>query len=193
LEQSGVFYEAHQDRWLAGQLDLETLRREPQARMGDAPLEEVRIEELSASQERAGPLVKGENTGAPARPPTSINLPQPLPPSMEQQLHFLISGELRWQGEAWPGQSMQWRLAQEHERGPCESASDRVWHTSLRMQLPQLGEVEAQLSVQAGDVSLRLKSDASVMARFSEALPQLGQAFDAAGVALKSAVVQPHA
>lgn len=36
LSQSGIFYEAHQARWVAGQLPTEALRQEPQARFSPA-------------------------------------------------------------------------------------------------------------------------------------------------------------
>lgn len=38
LTQSGMFYEAHQARWVAGQLPTETLRQEPQAKYSPAPI-----------------------------------------------------------------------------------------------------------------------------------------------------------
>ena len=38
ITQSGMFYEAHQARWVAGQLPTEALRQEPQARFSPAPL-----------------------------------------------------------------------------------------------------------------------------------------------------------
>jgi hypothetical protein len=37
LTQSGVFYEAHQARWVAGELPTATLKQEPQARFASAP------------------------------------------------------------------------------------------------------------------------------------------------------------
>jgi hypothetical protein len=38
ITQSGMFYEAHQARWVAGQLPTEALRQEPQARFSPTPL-----------------------------------------------------------------------------------------------------------------------------------------------------------
>jgi hypothetical protein len=38
LSQSGMFYEAHQARWVAGQLPTEALRLEPQAKYSPAPI-----------------------------------------------------------------------------------------------------------------------------------------------------------
>lgn len=38
VTQSGVFYEAHQARWVAGQLPTEALRQEPQAKFSPAPI-----------------------------------------------------------------------------------------------------------------------------------------------------------
>lgn len=38
LTQSGMFYEAHQARWVAGQLPTEALRQEPQSKFSPAPI-----------------------------------------------------------------------------------------------------------------------------------------------------------
>ncbi len=49
LTQSGMFYEAHQARWVAGQLPTEALRLEPQAKYSPAPIP-VAVNVLSESE-----------------------------------------------------------------------------------------------------------------------------------------------
>ena len=189
LEQSGAFYEAHQGRWLQGQFAIDALRREPQARLV-APHLTSSTDAAIAPQDQAAAPVSAESTSASARPVLSV--PLALLPLLEQQMQFLATGELRWQGEAWPGQALQLRLAQEQPHTAREAAPRRVWQTTLRMQLPQLGEIEAQLRVEDADVSLRMGGEQHALARLSAAVPQLAQAFEAAGIELKSAVVRAH-
>ncbi len=199
LEASGAFYEAHQERWLRGELPLDALRREPQARL---PAETANVlalarnhHDVAPSGER-GAATASELTGSVARNEGTssaprLQVPPALLPALEQQLHFLASGELIWRGEAWPGQQMQWRLAHE-QGGGHEAERARAWQTTLRLSLPQLGQVEAQLQIVAGQLSLRLKSEAHARPRLAEAVPELALALESAGVKLKNARVQPH-
>jgi Flagellar hook-length control protein FliK len=189
LEQSGAFYEAHQGRWLQGQFATDALCREPQARFA-ATFLSASTDAAIAPQDQAAAPVSAASAGASARPVLSV--PPALLPLIEQQLQFLASGELRWQGEAWPGQALELRLAQEQPHTTREAARRRVWQTTLRLQLPQLGEIEAQLRVEDADISLRVGGEQHALARLSAAVPQLAQAFDAAGIELKSAVVRAH-
>jgi hypothetical protein len=190
LEQSGAFYEAHQGRWLQGQFAIDALRREPQARLAAASSPTESTSAVIAAQDQATAPVSGESAAAPARP--ALSVPPGLLPLLEQQMQFLASGELRWQGEAWPGQALQLRLAQEQPHATREATPRRVWQTTLRVQLPQLGEIEAQLRVEDADISLRMGGEQHALARLSAAVPQLAQAFEAAGIELKSAVVRAH-
>lgn len=96
------------------------------------------------------------------------NTPQPAPqlaqlvasdalPLVQQQLEALATQNFSWQGQAWPGQEMRWEIEEEsagREQGGDETASN--WQTRLRLTLPSLGEVEAQISLKGNQISLAL-------------------------------------
>lgn len=68
LTQSGMFYEAHQARWVAGQLPTEALRQEPQSKFSPAPIpvavnivsEAKNVEGTKADLATANPLTSGQ-------------------------------------------------------------------------------------------------------------------------------------
>lgn len=121
-----------------------------------------------------------------------LTLPAPLAPILEQQMHYLTAGELSWRGEAWPGQEVHWCLSNDGGRASEDTAQARVWTTTLRMQLPQLGAVEAQLRVSDADIGLRLIGEPHALARLTAGMPQLAQSFESVGIALRSAQLLAH-
>lgn len=127
-----------------------------------------------------------------AAPTLAIAVPAPLTPVLEQQLHFLACGELSWRGEAWPGQALQLRLAQDRAPSSDDEDQPRAFQMTLRMELPRLGEVEAQLRVLKDDVGLRISGERPVLAELSGALPKLTQGFQCAGINLQSVAVSAH-
>lgn len=76
--------------------------------------------------------------------------------TVHQQLDLLATAAFRWNGEAWPGVPMDWRIEEEGERHAAgeESPDDapRRWSTNVSLQLPHLGTVDVRLSVAGGDV-----------------------------------------
>jgi hypothetical protein len=91
LTQSGMFYEAHQARWVAGQLPTAALLQEPQGKLSPAPLNAPEFVNRSSSF----PLGNLGNDGAPDLSPESLLRPtlsttpptsSPLLPGVESQL-----------------------------------------------------------------------------------------------------------
>ena len=90
ITQSGMFYEAHQARWVAGQLPTAALLQEPQGKLSPAPLNVPEFVNRSSSF----PLGKLGNDGAPDLSPESLLRPtlpiaptsSPLLPNTEGQL-----------------------------------------------------------------------------------------------------------
>lgn len=86
-------------------------------------------------------------------------------PIVRQQLETLDSRQVMWQGQVWPGQSMDWQI---EEREAHEQGGEMVmpeWQTSLRLVLPQLGEVAAKLTLHPQGIRLQLNAAESVTAR----------------------------
>lgn len=92
---------------------------------------------------------------------------------VRQQLETLANQAFGWRGEAWPDAPMQWEVERRDERGVPDEAGTH-WATRLRLSLPALGEVEARLSLHAGQVVMRLVAPHS-----APLLKQHGQALRA--------------
>ena len=90
-------------------------------------------------------------------------IPDELKPLVQQQLDAVASQRLAWHGEAWPGQGIDWKiereLADERQAGQAEAEAPR-WATTLRLTMPNLGAVDAQLQLSGSSLRLRLATSA---------------------------------
>jgi flagellar biosynthesis/type III secretory pathway protein FliH len=117
--------------------------------------------------------------------------PQTLP-LVEQQLQAYDSRQIVWQGQAWPGQELQWRVEEEIAQGGAEATAS-VWHSRLDLELPQLGKVTALLSLHGGALQIRLSADdARAVSRLDAGRIGLHAALDMAGIALTTMTVESH-
>lgn len=145
LSQSGMFYEAHQARWVAGQLPVEQLRQEPQ---GKIPVPAHPVPPSPPAVDEAIPIkmASGGEAAAPAQTqaqprsdaaattttpprveasaqsqntalvqPAPQGMPRDLGPLVQQQLDGLANQNFVWQGQIWPGQGMQWEIGENPE------------------------------------------------------------------------------
>lgn len=180
LASSGVFYESHQARWVEGRTTLDALRMEPQARLPAG----FRIAAPQADADDASPAAApaSASAAAPADDVTAI---------MHKQLDTLANQQLGWQVQLWPGQFMDWEIDAPPERDAApDDESETPWKTRLRLTLPQLGEVAAELSVAGSRIGIRLHAQAEDgAARLRAARPVLARAFEAAGLQLIQATV----
>ncbi len=208
LGQSGLFYESHQQQWLAGKLDLAALGREPQAQLGNqrtaaavgqnmpaaaassaAPSPEAKpaAGQLAAKADEAA-LVAREASAA--RP---LNIPDRVLPIVHQQLEGLATQQYPLHGQAWPGQSFELIV---HERGgdgtQADNSGDKPdWQTTLRVIMPVLGEVQAQLTLNTGGVSIRLAApDDATRERLDTGHTRLANSLEAAGLHLAGFIVE---
>lgn len=83
-------------------------------------------------------------------------IPERLMPLVGQQLDALATHQFAWQGQVWPGQTMEWEIEDPTGGSAGGAAEDHTWNTSLRLTMPRLGAVEARLQLSAGGVSVRL-------------------------------------
>ncbi|MDP2752480.1 MAG: flagellar hook-length control protein FliK [Rhodocyclaceae bacterium] len=155
--ESGLFYEAHQSQWVAGQRPVETLLREPQG-------------------QQALPL-SSDGTSS---------VPEPLRALVQQQLDSIATQHLAWRGEVWPGQTMQWEIKQEdHEKRGAESEALDHWSTTVRLSLPRLGGMDATFHIAKNDVRLTIMAHSTdTTDDLRNAVPHLSTAMEAAGLRL---------
>lgn len=124
----------------------------------------------AARQAGAQTLLSVTTDDAQARPDATSNMAKAeaapaIHPNTEgivrQQLELLATQQFRWAGEAWPGTPMQWDIAErQQEQGSSgehgDGADERTWSSRLVLELPQLGTVEARLTLTPNGVETRL-------------------------------------
>lgn len=115
---------------------------------------------------------------APAHPETL--------PIIRQQLDALDTRQVMWQGQVWPGQTMDWRIeeraAREQESGDIEQ---QEWQTSLRLVLPQLGEINARLILHPQGMRIQLgAAEFETVGLLTEERPALQQGMESSGLKL---------
>lgn len=198
LSKSGVFYEAHQARWAAGELPTERLLQEPQGKHSTAIVETARVVTgaIGSASEPASASVNVATTGSssessaattrlPTSPPQISGIPADLAPLVQQQLDALATQTFAWQGQAWPGQEMHWEIDDQARRSAGDGEGDQ-WRTRLKLQLPSLGGIDATLRLESGglvDITLTAASSEGE-ARLGAASSRLQEQFEAAGLKL---------
>lgn len=191
FETSGMFYESHQAEWVGGKRPLEALRQEPQARIAretsvealtrvatDTKGADVEVK-MPESAVTSSPTVRG------AGPSESAALPPAVAGIVDRQLDALATQQIVWQGQIWPGQTMQWQV-EEREGDGAQSEQEAQWRTHLRLELPRLGAVSARLDLH-GD-TLRIVIDAgggaTMAANLRAGEAELGRMLEARGLRL---------
>ncbi|MCX7166915.1 MAG: flagellar hook-length control protein FliK [Rhodocyclales bacterium] len=210
---SGLFYESHQVQWALGQRPLASLLAEPQgqyssaatlAAWGGAGTAEGSAARLALAGRRetvaASPapisllqtLFGSETAAASAPVPEQANqtavahmIPDDLRPLVQQQLEAAGTQRLAWHGEIWPDQPMDWEIERDGAQGDNAADETAVWHTSLRLTLPHLGNIDARMRLSGQTVQLELRTpSAGSAADLRAAVPALQQAMAAAGLTL---------
>lgn len=86
-------------------------------------------------------------------------VPERLMPIVHQQLDAMATQNYVLHALAWPGQKIEWEIEDpERESREDDDAADD-WNTTLRLTMPHLGRLEAQIRLTAAGVTLRLQAD----------------------------------
>ncbi|MCO4861161.1 flagellar hook-length control protein FliK [Cupriavidus sp. WGlv3] len=111
---------------------------------------------------------------------------------VRQQLELLATQQFRFAGEAWPGVPIEWELLRaEADATATHGEAARPWSSRLRLQLPNLGVVEAVLTLGPAGLDARVATpETDVAARFIAARPQLRSQLEAHGIAVQRLSVQ---
>lgn len=161
LSKSGMFYEAQQARWVAGKLPESVLLEQPQGK--HSPL--LHSPETTPGKENSEPRSPATAQAAsiqesPAGEKPLAQLPREIVPLVQQQLDALSTQNYVWQGQAWPGQTIDWEISEEgHSRADNTEEEAARWKTRLKLQLPALGQIEATIFFRsAQEISIELDS-----------------------------------
>lgn len=179
ITQSGMFYESHQAEWVEGRFSQNALLQEPQGKLSSPnafapasplPLSQPGNPETSA-QGKEAPVATRLPTTDPAASPRTVNESPPpqasghliapqTQPIVQQQLDALATQHFAWQGQVWPGQEMRWEIEEDGQRtGADEPESATGWSTRLKLTLPTLGSVNAQIRLQDQQLVLAIIAD----------------------------------
>ena len=190
---SGLFYEAHQALWLSAQHTTEALMEEPQARHAVIHGKDIATKTPVQLDGRDSANVHGINPARSATDDASVtsashdlmqSIPGELRPLVQQQLDAAATQRVTWQGEVWPGQTMQWEISRDApERSASSDDTDQRWNTSLALTTPRLGRVDAALGIAGNSVRIRLTADSTTSStKLSSHLANLITALEAAGL-----------
>ncbi|WP_445234377.1 flagellar hook-length control protein FliK, partial [Duganella rhizosphaerae] len=171
ISQSGLFYESHVTEWVKGERPLPELMREPQMQRM---------------------LQSGESAARAAASGPDLSAAQLI----NQQLHTHEQGRVQWNGEAWPGQPMQWEIRREQREGRkdeghgADGEPEQVWRSGVRFRFPMLGAVSAAVTLIGGQVHIQVQADDGDSADTLRAYAGLlEQAMEAAGAPLSSLTI----
>lgn len=194
VQQSGLFYESHQARWLAGQIDTATLQLEPQGKPASSVAARAAVTETTPYLAPGSTETAESPSAPPIRPQAeqAAPIPERLLPLVHQQLDAIATQHIVWQGQVWPGQNMEWEIEEpDQERRNDDGEPDPRWNTTLRLTLPSLGGVEAQLHLTPAGVAVRLIADSEATRDTLDAAQgRLADALDAANVPLTGLVAE---
>jgi hypothetical protein len=171
ISKSGLFYESHVAEWVKGERPLAELMREPQ------------MQRL---------LQQGGETAARA-PASGPDLSAAQ--MVNQQLHTQEQHRVMWNGQAWPGQEMQWEVRRDQREGgrgggDAEGEPEPVWRSGVRFRLPLLGAVSAAVTLIGEQVHIQVQTDSDSSASTLRAWSgQLESAMAAAGAQLSSLTI----
>lgn len=220
LSESGVFYEAHQARWIDGRYPLASLLREPQqqfAALRGAPLP-------PAGDAAAGPATAAARTsqtlppvgtsapagmaaapeppdtlagavqlvaGQDARPGNPLGLPKDALPMVQQQLQALESGTYVWHGQVWPGQTIEWEIIDEEASRREQSGAGDDGTWKTRLRLRFPALGAIAAEIRLRGQQLEIHLAASAARPVLESgIAALRTQFDAAGLSLTGVTVK---
>ena len=191
LSKSGVFYEAHQARWVAGELPTEALRQEPQGKLSSANSPSAPNATIETKNTDAAPIPAAARTES--SPQAGTIIPRDLTPIVQQQLDALATQNYAWQGQIWPGQQMQWEISEnpDHARSADSEPGGR-WQTRLKLSLPMLGGIDTVLRLRPnGEVDISMTTDSeNSESRLRDGTTALRKQMEAAGLNLTQLLVQ---
>ncbi|MES2037571.1 MAG: flagellar hook-length control protein FliK [Pseudomonadota bacterium] len=170
ISTSGLFYESHVAEWAQGKRPINDIKAEPQSQIG--------LSDMAASNSATALSTVNKEMGQ----------------IIHQQLNVLEQNIVRWQGELFPGQKIEWEIKKEsqgdHNQQEIESAN---WQSVVRFDLPNLGPVTAIINLQSSNLGLSLRAEQSTtVSALKDHASELAAAMQVAGSPLMSFVVNKN-
>lgn len=199
IDNSGLFYESHLQRWFRGEIGARRLAREPHmvltGRHAPAPgtVPTAMAGPLATPAPGVPPLAApgGGRAAGPAPEFERAPLATPREPVHEalhgvlrHQLEMLATPVLRWEGDVWSGLFMALMiqpppdsaLHAQADGGQGDAPPGPAWHSDLRLRGARLGEIQVRLNLAGANLALNLVA----------ATPASAESLRGAGDALRS-------
>lgn len=110
---------------------------------------------------------------------------------MRQQIATLETHEFSWNGQIWPGQNMAWQVTEERQEGHDREAPPAAWQSRLKLDLPLLGQVDANLRLTPAGVQISFQvQKAETENQMKVQGKMLHDALKAGGISLLSMTVK---
>jgi hypothetical protein len=219
---SGLFYESHLHEWISGSRPRADLAQEPQAQLsGNAQrpvspalphdTSQLDIARLAANMRELGEgaqklvnlireahvppgnvlktdadvIASASQTALPEIEPEAARL-------INLQLNALENQMIRWQGQLWPGQQMEWEISEDKPEGGSRGETQQpAWTSTVRFELPHLGDISATVRLVGDRVHVQVNTESGETAStLREYSGMLADALEAAGVPLDSLSVK---
>lgn len=176
ISQSGVFYESHLANWASGHMSVTLLMQEPQA-------------QLSPRLENSSPAEIPKTTNK----QTELSNNPTLQQLVNTQLQTLEQNHITWQGNAWPGQAMQWEISQDTpQHNQQRTSAESTWHSDVKFELPALGNITATLRLTGTHLNVQIQAENPDSANKLQAnTTLLVNALAAAGIPIDTVLIKP--
>jgi len=167
LRESGLFYESHLARWFGGDYKLGDLLREPQGCLSSRLLQTSgqggAVAEFVPGGVRSGVAEIMEALFKKAGSSMAYEgiADQRTLPIVSEQLSALQNGQLLFRGDLFPGQRLEWTVAEREAERNRSGGRERDWETSVTVTLPNLGPVTALLTLDGIRVAVKITADNS--------------------------------
>lgn len=185
LSKSGLFYESHQAQWVMGERPLEQLLQEPQNAQMPLP--------APADMKLQGQVVQqAADAAKESHSDEAMKIKDSVLPVVKNQIQTLESHEFNWNGQIWPGQNMEWQIREDEDRNHSGSSEDaqRAWYSRLRLNLPNLGQIDANLRLSGSGVQIAFQVvKAGTGNSMKTQMNALQESLQASGISLVSMTV----
>lgn len=213
LDGSGLFYESHLAEWAEGSRSLAALQQEPQAQHGaglagkteNGQADAALLRHLARQWADSGRPITELADELQARAGNAQALPGLLADAdlaaqqtaqisqiLNAQLNTLETQRFVWQGELWPGQKLEWEVSRDTPDGKRQQGQveQEAWQSSVKFELPHLGQVSATIHLTGERVRIMLHADSADNAALLRAHGgDLALALDAAGSPLDALTI----
>jgi hypothetical protein len=104
-------------------------------------------------------------------------------PIISEQLSALQSGQLFFRGDLFPGQRLEWTVAERNAGRNLSGGRERSWETSVTINLPNLGAVTALLTLDGTRVAIKISAEnSSTVPILEEGRARLTEQLEGAGL-----------